>query len=665
MTKIKILHMHFENFKCYKDFDVDFTEHTRISGHNGSGKSTIAEGYMWLFWNIGYGLASNPNVRRKINRQPVNDAPVVVAAVLDIDGKRISAKKVQKRTFKKDGSFSDDNTYFINDAPKTLRDFNEYFGFDMDVFKLCSNVNAFLGQKTKEMREFLFGLVDDISDLDVAQKYGDLDDLVCLLGKYSVDELTAMNKASIAKITKEQNGIPAAIAENKRYLVDDIDTAELELQKNAIQERIDRIMEQLEDSEKSRTEWQKKSDNIMELQFKKSDMERQASDKLRKEREAVQAEIDAAEKGFNESIKHHEDAEDEIASLEALNKKKESEKASLIEQWKEERAKTFLREHDEFVEITDVDLLCPICGQPLPPELRSKKIAQSESERDEFYKKKEEDRTKFLQAKSKRLDEINAAGKELVATIDANTSKIEELKSVIESAKSDKVKYNAAKTTAMERLNDLPQYPDMSENQEYKAICNEIQTKEESLKAENTGANYRTALRGQLEESRRELDAVKAKISAVMRNAEFEQRITDLEASRQILEQKKADCEKVLHLLDMLDEKKNTLLVDKINSHFRYVKWDLFSRAKNGSYKKDYCKPVIDGKDYGDDTNTGLEILARLDIAMAVQKATGIYCPIFLDYAESIDSWKIPECESQLIILCRTDDDRLKVEDIS
>lgn len=661
MTKIKILHMHFENFKCYKDFDVDFTEHTRISGHNGSGKSTIAEGYMWLFWNIGYGLASNPNVRRKINRQPVNDAPVVVAAVLDIDGKRISAKKVQKRTFKKDGSFSDDNTYFINDAPKTLRDFNEYFGFDMDVFKLCSNVNAFLGQKTKEMREFLFGLVDDISDLDVAQKYGDLDDLVSLLGKYSVDELTAMNKASIAKITKEQNGIPAAIAENKRYLVDDIDTAELELQKNAIQDRIDRITEQLEDSEKSRTEWQKKSDNIMELQFKKSDMERQASDKLRKEREAVQTEIDAAEKGFNESIKHHEDAEDEIASLEALNKKKESEKASLIEQWKEERAKTFLREHDEFVEITDVDLLCPICGQPLPPELRSKKIAQSESERDEFYKKKEEDRTKFLQAKSKRLDEINAAGKELVATIDANTSKIEELKSVIESAKSDKVKYNAAKTTAMERLNDLPQYPDMSENQEYKAICNEIQTKEESLKAENTGANYRTALRGQLEESRRELDAVKAKISAVMRNAEFEQRITDLEASRQTLEQKKADCEKVLHLLDMLDEKKNTLLADKINSHFRYVKWDLFSKAKNGSYKKDYCKPVIDGKDYGDDTNTGLEILARLDIAMAVQKATCIYCPIFLDYAESIDSWKIPECESQLIVLCRTDDPELKI----
>lgn len=89
---------------------------------------------------------------------------VTVEGTLDIDGTEVTARKQQKRTFKKDGSFTDDNTYFINDAPKTLRDFNEYFGFDMDVFKLCSNVNAFLAQKPKEMREFLFGLVEDVSD---------------------------------------------------------------------------------------------------------------------------------------------------------------------------------------------------------------------------------------------------------------------------------------------------------------------------------------------------------------------------------------------------------------------------------------------------------------------------------------------------------------------
>ena len=296
---------------------------------------------MWLFWGIDYNLSSNPNVRRKIDRKPVNDVPVIVEATVEIDGKKITAKKVQKRSFKKDGSFSDDNTYFINDAPKTLRDFNEYFGFDMDVFKLCSNVNAFLAQKPKEMREFLFGLVEDVSDLDVARKYGELKELVPLLEQYTTEELTAMNKASITKITKEQNGIPAAIAENKRYLVDDIDTAELELQKNILQEKVNSIEAQMEDSEKAREEWQRKSNIIMELQFKKSDMERAAMDKLKEERRSVQDSMDSADNGFNDAVRAHNAAERQISELEQENKRKEKQKSDLLDKWRKEKATVF------------------------------------------------------------------------------------------------------------------------------------------------------------------------------------------------------------------------------------------------------------------------------------------------------------------------------------
>ena len=644
--KIRLLKLHMENFKGFKEKDVEFFERTRVSGANGLGKSTLAAAYMWLFWGIDYGLTSNPNVRRKVDRQPINDVLVVVEATVDVDGKIVTAKKSQKRTFKKDGSFTDDNTYFINDAPKTLRDFNEYFGFDMGVFRLCSNVNAFLAQKPKEMREFLFGLVEDVSNLDVAQKFEELSELVPLLEQYTVDELTAMNKASIAKIKKEQDGIPAAIAENKRYLVDDVDTAELELQKNALQEKVDSIQAQLDDSEKARAEWQKKSDNIMELQFKKSDMEREAANKLKGERAAIQTEIDAAERGFNDEVKAHGDAERQIASLGQQNERKMKERDDLLDKWKTERASVY-------PEISSDALLCPTCGQPLPENLKAAKIANYES-----------DREKFQQKKQAALNEINAAGAKLNEEIKANTAKIAELQTSIEAAKTAKVRFNKDKSAAMERLNALPVTPDMSGNQEYEALCLEIQQKEEALKAENSGASYRTMLRGQLEETKRDLDAVKAQLQAVMRNAEFEQRIADLEASRSTLEQRKADCEKVLDLLDQLDERKNTLLVDAINAHFRYVKWDLFSHGKNGAYKKDYCKPVIEKKDYGDDTNTGLEILAKLDIAMAAQRATGIYCPIFLDYGESIDSWRIPESEGQLIVLCRTDDLELKIEEV-
>lgn len=650
--QIKLLKLHLENFKGFKEAEFDFYDYTRVSGANGLGKSTLAAAYMWLFWGIDYNLASNPNVRRKIGREPVNDVLVTVEATTDMDGKIVTAKKVQKRSFKKDGSYTDDNTYFINDAPKTLRDFNAYFGFDMDVFKLCSNVNAFLAQGPKEMRKFLFGLVEDISNLDVARKFEDLAELVPLLEQYTVDELMAMNKSSITKIAKKQSSIPDMIAENKRYLVDDVDTAELELQKNALQEKMDSIQAQLDDSEKARAEWQKRSDNIIELQFRKSDMERAAADKLKGERAAVRQRLDAAEDGFNAAVKAHGDAEQQITLLERENQRKVEEQGTLVDKWRAEKAKAFPK-------ISPDALLCQTCGQPLPEALKAAKIASYESDRQKFEKKKRA-----------ALELINTIGKKSNNEIKANKSEIARFQGIIQQAKADKIKYNSEKSAAMEQLNALPAVPDMSGNQEYETLCAEIRQKEEALKAENSGTTYRTMMRGQLEETQAELDSVKDQLRAVMMNSTYEERIENLQSDLRKLEQEKANCEKVIDLLNQLDEKKNTLLVDEINSHFTKVKWALFAKAKNGNYKQGYCQPIaVDkdrggDKDYGDDTNTGLEIEARLDIAMSVQKITGIYCPIFLDYGESIDSWRIPKGESQLIVLCRTDDRELKIEEV-
>ncbi len=665
MKRIILKKLRIENFKGYKEAEFDFYGTTRVTGHNGVGKSSIAAAYMWLFLNINYDLVNNPDIRRKIEGKPVNDVLVSVEATLEIDGVIVTAKKVQKRSFKKDGSYSDDNSYFINDVPKTLRDFNAYFDFDMKLFKLCTNINAFLDQEPGEMREFLFGLVPNVANLDVARQFDELAELVPMLEKYTAEEVGAMNKASIRNIKKELDPIPSMISENRRYLVDDVDAAELELQKNALQEKIAGIQAQLDDSEAARAEWQKKADNIMELQFRKSDLERAAVDRLREERAEIQRLVDAAEKGFNDAVRMHGDAEQEISILESRLATNDKQRNSFLEQWRAAVAETFPRETEEFVELTDADLLCPTCGQPLPEGLRMERIARADADREEFYRKKETDRESFKKTRTEKITQINASGMKLKEQIDADTAKIKEMQVLIEQAKADKIKFNADKSSAMERLGALPTEPDLSGNQEYEALCAEIQKKEEAMKAENSGADYRAALRGQMQQVQTELGGVKAKLLAVAKNVDYEERIADLEERRMTLEQKKADAEKIAYLLEQLEEKKNTLLRDKINEHFRFVKWDLFARGKNGQYLKNYCKPVIEYRDYGSDTNTGREIEAKIDIAMAVQRATGIFCPIFLDGAESIDPWRIPKCESQLIVLCRTDDDELKIEEVA
>ena len=217
---------------CYALKDIDFSDFTKISAMNGIGKSTIANAYMWLFFNCDYELRDNQTVRREVDGKTIDDTDVSVTAVIDMDGKEITAKKVQKRTYSKDGtSCKDDNKYFVNDVPKTLKDFNAYFELDMNVWKMCTSVNAFLSQKPADMRSYLFSLVSEVTDVQVASSNKELKELVPLLEKYKAEELLAMNKATKSKVSKELPILDGQIMEKERdiQIKSDIDVSDLEL----------------------------------------------------------------------------------------------------------------------------------------------------------------------------------------------------------------------------------------------------------------------------------------------------------------------------------------------------------------------------------------------------------------------------------------------------
>jgi DNA repair exonuclease SbcCD ATPase subunit len=206
-----------ENFMCYAHEEFDFFRITKIMAENGEGKSTIGSCITWVLFNCDIDLKDNPVVRREVDGVSVDDMDTYGELTLDVDGKEITMKKVQKRTYSKDGnSYKDDNKYFVNDVPKTLKDFNAYLDIDMSVFKMCSNINAFLNQKPAEMREYLFSLVENVTDLDIARSKAELAELVPLLEKYSAEELSAMNKATKTKITKDLPILDGQIKEKER-----------------------------------------------------------------------------------------------------------------------------------------------------------------------------------------------------------------------------------------------------------------------------------------------------------------------------------------------------------------------------------------------------------------------------------------------------------------
>ena len=149
--------LHLENFKGTKDKTYEFGKTTRMSGMNRIGKTTIATSWFWLLADKNYELVCNPNIRP----DDVEECVPTVTAVLDVDGKKITIAKMQKRKVGKPDAngiskVTLTNTYEINSVPKTERDFKadlEELGLSFDNFLVCSHPDVFtkdLSQKNKQ-----------------------------------------------------------------------------------------------------------------------------------------------------------------------------------------------------------------------------------------------------------------------------------------------------------------------------------------------------------------------------------------------------------------------------------------------------------------------------------------------------------------------------------
>lgn len=637
--KIVLRKLIVDNFMAYPNAEFDFFNRTVVSGRNGIGKSTIATAYTWLMFGCDYQLKDNPSVRRVVGGKSVDDMDVSVTAVLDIDGKEVTARKVQKRKYKKDGvGHSDDNTYFINEVPKTLKAFNEYFEIDINMLKMCSSPGAFLNQKTADMRSYLFGLVENVNDLDVAKENSELSAITDLLEKYSADELTAMNKATKSKIDKELPVIDGQIKEKQRdiQLKSDVDVAELELLKNTLSEQLDGNIKKQTDAEALEKGLQDKAQGVLDLKFELSGLQAQANDKNTEKIREVQHKINDAN-AFVDSI-HEEIRKNGVAvdRIKSEISEKDSARELLARKWVDVNNEKF----------DDNSTICPTCHRDLPDEEIKRLVSE------------------FTESKQKRLCEIEAKGTALKEEIEKLKPVLAELESV---AEENMKKLNSVLSKLDEynkQLDAIPKVVDISDTDEYKKLSAEIDAKEAELQKSMKMDDMRGRLKMEENEIRRKLSECESKISKSDTSAD-EQRLEELRERRIDMEQKKSDAEKILYLLGELEKAKNQKLSAEINKHFETVQWQLFEVNKSGGYKS-VCIPTVDGKSIlSTMSNKGNQIIGKVDICNSIQKINDLSVPVFLDDSESLDvSNKERVSKSagcQLIMLEVTDSSRLSV----
>lgn len=628
-----------ENFMCYAHAEFDLFALTKIMARNGVGKSSIVAVINWVLYNCDGDLKDNPNVRREVNGKSVDDMDTYGELTFDIDGKEITMKKVQKRTYSKDGSsYKDDNKYFINDVPKTLKDFNAYLDVDMNVFKMCSNVNAFLNQKPVEMREYLFGLVGDVTDLDIASQKAELAELVPLLEKYTTEELSAMNKATKTKITKDLPILDGQIKEKERdiQLKQAIDVSDLELQRNSLKEQIADCVAKQTDNDKLMAEYDKASSDILNLKFELNDMARKANEANVKARRNLESQIS----NLNYVIVDSKQSISSAENIVSLDKDKVAEYQKTLDnsrtEWKAEKERVF----------DESSLICPYCKQEYPED------------------KKEELKADFKAHKETELSRITDKGNTAKKMLDEAKKALDEAEQELTDRKQRLEEHLSDLADLEKQLSELPQEIDVSTAEEYKALEQQIADKEEAMHKANDISTVKAELKAQETALRQQLSECEAEI-AKSDTAADEQRLEELRKSKIDSEQNKANAEKILDLLDELDKAKNEALTEAVNSHFSLVKWQLFTYTKSGGYKS-CCIPTVDEKSILTTmSNKGNRILGRVDICNSIQKISGISVPIILDDSESLDEQnqkKVAEMvDSQLIMLIVNDSEKLEI----
>lgn len=645
--KITLKSLHLEFFKGMQDKTYNFGNHvTRILAMNGKGKTTIATAIFWLLFDKDYELNSNPIVRPI----GVEECTPTVTAVFDIDGKEVSVAKIQKcKKSKPDDNgickVSLTNTYEVNCVPLGERDFKlkmAEYGFDFDTALVCMHPSVFISQKSQDMRKVLFRMASTKSDKEIAEMSSDTADVAKLLESYSLDEITAMQKASKKKAVEQTEAIPNQIIGLEKAKVE-IDTAELELAKEDLQRRISGVSAKINTKSSVLEDLQGKE---LELQFEVNGLYSKANDALMHERRQLDdcifeknVQIENIKRSVEQDNKLIEQKEYDIKSAQKCIEE-------LAEEWKQVNGKIFDRSVWVFDESSTV---CSLCGQLLPND-------KIETLKAEFESRVKSAELKFDEEKASQLEEITDAGKRQRKSIDDMTVEVSELKALVEANKKELEDVEKTKAELQTKLSALPIKPDMSHNLE----CQKVLAEHESIKRQIV--ELPTVDNSSLEQEKlnleSELQTVIEKLAQAQNNINIDIQIDELQNQQRDYEQAKADAEKIIYQLDLVSKKKNELLTDEINKNFNLVKFKMFDYQKNGEYKE-CCIPLIDGYEFGKSTNTGREIVAKLDICAGLQRFYEMNVPVFADNMESANDFNIPKMDCQLITLSVSNDEEL------
>lgn len=385
---MKINSLKIENFKAIENLEIVANgANVTISGQNGTGKTTVADAYFWIFTGkFADGSIGEVN-QYDADGKLIRDGKIH-AVEIELDDKT-TIRRESVNTFDKVGNFkSTTQNFFVDGVELKQKD------FDAEILKITGgaalNPFGFCQMAWKERRNILMKMcpIDNAAVIATNEIFQQLN-----LKNFAPDAFITAKKSEIKKIAEQLQGVPARIDElsHKKFVIEgDEETlkAEVDRTKAELKAAADKVAQ----TQKLLAERDKQKNELFRVQSKIG--------KLESELELLDIKIKQAEKNLEEM-------------------------------------------REDYIKIaTSKGGTCPTCGQAMPVEkfneTKNKKIAEISTQgkqlKIEYGKLVEE-----ISTKEKEVENFKHQAEKIQAQIDAaeKSATMNELNTAI--AKRDKI----------------------------------------------------------------------------------------------------------------------------------------------------------------------------------------------------------------------------------
>lgn len=650
MKEIKLMNLSLKNFKGCESFSYAFNgSDAKAFGNNGTYKTTLFDGFLWLIFGKDSNNRADFSIKTLKDGKEINNLEHEVEASFYIDKQPLLLKKVYKEKYTKKRSapiaeFTGHETnHYIDDVPVKKKEYEEKVSsiIDEDVFKLLTSPTFFNENlKWQDRRKTLLEVCGDIEEEDVLAFNKGLKDLPTILQGRTIEDHRKVIAARRAEINKELNMIPVRIDEiNNSMPKDEIDVPSIETEVSEIEKELDEHATQINSI--------KNGSAIIDLEA----LARALEHELKVIQDELEAE--AKEKGFQVQAKIQEEQSNvAILKREKDDKQHELERrkhevedidkllVTLRSDWAVVDKRKFENNHDEDT--------CPTCNQSLPVEQVQ---AAHEKALNEFNLKRSSD-----------LEKINADGKKMSVKKDELTERIQVLADAIEEfipKIETKEKAISKLETELNTLRD--EIKNARQNERYLSKIQEVE--DVNLQIGSLKENAQMAVIDiekevtELRTKRTELNAQIAQQAQIKAN---HKRIAELEEQQKDLATEFEKLEHELYLTEQFIQSKVKLLEEKINSKFKYARFNLFKTNINGGIEE-ICETTYEGVPFSSGLNNAARINVGIDIINTLTEHYGIRAPIFVDNSEAVT--RLADTDSQLISLVVSEKDKqLRIE---